>query len=52
MENNLDLQAEDFAVELEVYEVSSSTVLKKMSASGTSVGGNCCSVVIPPELER
>lgn len=44
----LNLQAEDFAVELEVYEVSSSTVLEKM---GASEGYNSCSVVINPEIQ-
>lgn len=44
----LNLQAEDFAVELEVYEVSSSTVLEKM---GASKGYNSCSTVIEvPEI--
>ncbi|GAA0362252.1 hypothetical protein [Bacillus horti] len=40
---------EDFAVELEVYEVSSSTVLEKM---GASQGYNSCSQVNPslPEI--
>lgn len=43
MEKMLQLQEEDFTVELEVYEVSSATVLEKMGASS---GHNSCSVVI------
>ncbi|MGM7680620.1 thiopeptide-type bacteriocin [Cytobacillus sp. Hm23] len=42
-EKKLNLQNEDFNVELEVYEVSSSTVLEAMGASN---GHNSCSVVV------
>ncbi|CAG9621200.1 hypothetical protein [Sutcliffiella rhizosphaerae] len=39
----LNLKVEDFDLEVEVYEVSSATVLDTM---GASVGTNSCSVVV------
>ncbi|MGD6870891.1 hypothetical protein ACQCU1_01705 [Sutcliffiella horikoshii] len=43
MMKELNLKVEDFELELEVYEVSSATVLDTM---GASQGHNSCSVVV------
>lgn len=39
------LQEKDFELELEVYEVSSATVLEEMGASESTYGNSCSTVV-------